>query len=69
MMIAENKRRIDETLNKISDEYVNDILHFLNELQSKQKSGLPDYSSMLLSEQSLGKEWLSKEEEEAWVHL
>lgn len=68
-MIAENKRKIDETLNKISDDYVSDILQYLNNLQSKQKPTQTDNSSMLLSEQSLAKEWLSKEEEEAWAHL
>ena len=68
-MIAENKRKIDETLDKVSDEHVSDILQYLNALQSKQKSGLADHSSMLLSEQSLSKEWLSKQEEEAWAHL
>ncbi len=64
-MIAENKKKIDETLTKISDEYVGDILEFLDKLESSR----PDKSSMLLSEQSLAKEWLSKEEEEAWAHL
>ena len=68
-MIAENKKKIDETLNKISDEYVNDILEYLKALQSKQKFIGADHSSMLLSEQSLATEWLSKEEEEAWAHL
>lgn len=68
-MIAENKRKIDETLNKVSDDYVSDILQYLNNLQSKQKPTQTDNSSMLLSEQSLAKEWLSKEEEEAWAHL
>ncbi len=68
-MIAENKRKIDETLDTISDEYLSDILQYLNALQSQQKSGLADHSSILLSEQSLAKEWLSKEEEEAWAHL
>ncbi len=68
-MIAENKRKIDESLNKISDEYVNEILQYLDALQLKQKSGRADHSSMLLSEQSLAKEWLSKEEEDAWAHL
>ena len=68
-MIAENKKKIDEHLNKISDEYVSDILEYLNNLQLNQKSSQADNSSMLLSEQSLAKEWLSKEEEEAWAHL
>ncbi len=68
-MIAENKKKIDETLNRISDEYLTDILEYLNTLQSKQKAGVVDISSMLLSEQSLAKEWLSNEEEDAWAHL
>ncbi len=64
-MIAENKKKIDETLNRISDEYLTDILEYLNTLQSKQKAGVVDISSMLLSEQCLAKEWLSNEEEDA----
>lgn len=68
-MIAENKRKIDETLNKISDDYISDILQYLNNLQLKQNGTGTDNSSMLLSEQSLSQEWLSKEEEEAWAHL
>ncbi len=68
-MIAENKKRIDEKLNKIPDEFIADILDYLNDLESKQKPTVADMSSMLLSEHSLAKEWLSKEEEEAWAHL
>lgn len=68
-MIAKNKKKIDEALNKVSDEYVNDILEYLNVLQSKPKPLQINMSSMLLSEQSLAKEGLSKEEEEAWAHL
>lgn len=68
-MIAENKKKIEETLNKIADEYVGDILEYLRVLQFKQKAPLHEISSMLLSEQSLAKEWLSKEEEEAWANL
>lgn len=48
---------------------MNDILHYLNNLRSKQKLIQTDNSSMLLSEPSLAKEWLSKEDEEAWAHL
>lgn len=68
-MIAENKKKIDETLTEISDEYMADILEYLKALQSNQKALNADISSMLLSEESLAKEWLSKEEEEAWRHL
>lgn len=68
-MIAENKKKIDETLNKIPDRYVGEILEYLSGLQSKQKDPPTDNSSMLLSEESLAKEWLTKEEEEAWSHL
>lgn len=68
-MIAENKKKIDETLNKIPDQYVGEILEYLSTLQYKQKDLPTDDSSMLLSEESLAKEWLSKEEEEAWSHL
>jgi hypothetical protein len=64
-MIAENIEKIDGSLNKIFDEYVNEILQYLDALQLKPKFGRADHSSMLLSEQSLAKEWLSKEEEEA----
>lgn len=68
-MILENKKKIDKTLDEISDEYLNDILEYLNALQLKQKLPGTDLSSALLSEKSLTKEWLSNEEEEAWAHL
>jgi hypothetical protein len=68
-MIAENKRRIEERLNIIPDRYVSDILKYLNSLPVNQKTPNADLSSMLLSESSLAKEWLSKEEEDAWSHL
>jgi hypothetical protein len=68
-MLAENKRRIEETLSMISDEYVEDILKYLESLNAKQKTPDRELSSMLLSEPSLAKEWLSKEEEDTWAHL
>lgn len=68
-MIAENKKKIVETLNEIPDEYAVAILEYLNTLQSKKKNRDTDISSMLMAEESLAKEWLSKEEEEAWAHL
>ena len=67
-MIVENKRKIDETLNEIPDEYVNEILEYLNSIQLKQKL-TADNSSMLLSEKSLSAEWFTKQEEDAWAHL
>lgn len=67
-MITENKKVIVANLDKISDDYVSAILEFLNYLEFKQQQSKPDYSSMLLSENSLAKDWLTKEEE-AWAHL
>ncbi len=68
-MTTENKKVIAETLNKVPDELVPDILNYLNSLKSGQKLEKQDLSSMLLSERSLKKNWLSKEEDEAWAHL
>ncbi len=68
-MVTENKKIIIENLDSISDDYITDILDFLHYLEFKQQQLKPDYSSMLLSENSLAKEWLTDEEEEAWAHL
>lgn len=68
-MITDNKRKIEEKLNRIADEYVEDILNFLNVLQAEIIKHHRNTSSLLLSEKSLAKDWLSKEEEDAWPHL
>jgi hypothetical protein len=68
-MITENKQIIIESLDNLSDNYLEDVVAYLRFLKYKQKYEKIDMSSMLLSEKSLSKEWLSNEEEVAWLHL
>jgi hypothetical protein len=68
-MITENKQIIIESLDNLSDNYLEDVVAYLRFLEYKQKYEKIDMSSMLLSEKSLSKEWLSNEEEVACLHL
>ncbi len=68
-MIIENKEQIDKYLEYLPDEYLNDVLAYLRFLSFKNKQENIEVSSMLLSEQSLAKEWLTPKEDEAWQHL
>lgn len=68
-MIIENKKMIQEYLEQLPDKYLNEILEYLHFLEFKNRNGNADVSSMLLSENSLSKEWLSPGEDEAWAHL
>lgn len=45
------------------DDVVNKLISFTKRMRSEAMS------SMLLSEKALAKEWLTKEEDEAWKHL
>ncbi len=68
-MIIENKKKIQEYLEQLPDKYINEILEYLHFLEFKNKNENADISSMLLSENSLAKEWLTPEEDKAWEHL
>ena len=64
-MLIENKDKVQQYLERLPDKYLNEVIEYLRFLEFKSK----DKSSMLLSEQSLAKDWLTSEEEEAWKHL
>ena len=51
----------------ISDELLKETLDYVRFLKYKQKIEILD--SALLSESSLGKDWLKPEEDEAWKNL
>ncbi len=68
-MITEKKKKIQEYLEQLPDKYLNEILEYLQSLQFKNRNENADVSSMLLSENSLAKEWLTPEEDKAWEHL
>ena len=54
---------IDELPEELSDKIINYILYIKNTI------GIEDNETALLSEKSLAKEWLTKEEDEAWENL
>ncbi len=69
MMIIENKKKIQEYLEQLPDKYINEIPEYLHFLEFKNRNESGDVNSMLLSENSLAKEWLTPEEDKAWEHL
>jgi hypothetical protein len=68
-MLIENKEKVQQYLERLPDKYLNEVIEYLRFLEFKSKDKSSDKSSMLLSEQSLAKDWLTSEEEEAWKHL
>jgi hypothetical protein len=66
-MLIENKEKIQNYLERLPDKYLNEVIEYLRFLEFKNE--ITDRSSMLLSEQSLAKDWLTAEEEEAWKNL
>jgi predicted house-cleaning noncanonical NTP pyrophosphatase (MazG superfamily) len=62
-------KKKQEYLEQLPDKYLNEILEYLQSLQFKNRNENADVSSMLLSENSLAKEWLTPEEDKAWEHL
>jgi hypothetical protein len=68
-MITENKEKLRQYLEKLPDAYLEEVIEYLRFLQFKNKNKIRDTSSMLLSEQTLSKDWLTTEEDEAWKDL
>lgn len=68
-MLIENKEMIQHYLEQLPDKYLKEVMEYLRFLEFKSKNEKADRSSMLLSEQSLAKDWLTLEEDEAWNNL
>ena len=68
-MEIENKEKIQRYLEQLPDNYLNAVIEYLRFLEFKSKNKITDKSSILLSEKSLAKDWLTTEEDEAWKHL
>jgi len=68
-MLIENKEKIQHYLERLPDKYLTEVIEYLRFLEFKSKNIIADKSSMLLSEQSLSKDWLTIEEDEAWKDL
>ena len=68
-MLIENKEKIQHYLEHLPDTYLIEVIEYLRFLEFKSKNKITDRNSMLLSEQSLSKDWLTTEEDEAWKHL
>jgi hypothetical protein len=68
-MITENKEKLRQYLEKLPDAYLEEVIEYLRFLQFKNKNKIRDTSSTLLSEQTLSKDWLTTEEDEAWKDL
>lgn len=68
-MLIENKEKIERILEQLPDNYLNEVIEYLRFLQFKSENKNSEHSSMLLSEKSLAKDWLTTEEDEAWKNL
>jgi hypothetical protein len=68
-MIIENKEKIQRYLEALPDKYLIEVIEYLRFLEFKSKIKNADKSSVLLSERSLAKDWITTEEDEAWEHL
>ena len=68
-MLIGNKEKIQHYLEQLPDKYLSEVVEYLRFLEFKINNKTADKSSMLLSEQSLSKEWLTIEEDEAWKDL
>lgn len=70
------KQQIIEEIEYIPEPLLNEIVDFIQFLKNKHLSQktlemeeINQQETALLSESSLAKDWLSKEEDEAWKHL
>jgi len=71
-MTTAAKRKIIDELNEIPETFISDILEFIHYLKFKQGVVMAKEDAILTalaSEKSLSKDWLKKEEEEAWKNL
>jgi hypothetical protein len=68
-MSIKNKKEVEQYLERLPDKYLNGVIEYLRFLEFKSKNKTEDRSFMFLSEESLAKDWLTPEEEEAWKDL
>jgi hypothetical protein len=68
-MVIKNKEKIQKILQQLPDNYLDEVIEYLRFLEFKNKNKITDKSSMLLSEKSLAKDWLTPEEDEAWKDI
>jgi hypothetical protein len=68
-MVIKNKEKIQKILQQLPDNYLDEVIEYLRFLEFKNKNKITDKSSMLLSEKSLAKDWLTPEEDETWKDL
>jgi len=62
-----DKEVILQELEELSDDFVGEVLDFIRFLKEKHAKARLD--TALLSEATLGKDWLRPEEDEAWQDL
>ena len=71
-----SKQQIIEEIEDIPEPLLNEIIDFIQFLKRKHlcqnsldMEPINSLETVLLSESSLAKDWLTKEEDEAWQHL
>ena len=61
------KQQIIQSIENVPEPILTKILNFIELVKSQEQSEVTD--SLLLSESTLAKDWLTKEEEQAWQDL
>ena len=65
--MRKDKEAILQELEELPDDFVDEVLDFIRFL--KEKHAKAKLETALLSEATLGKDWLRPEEDEAWQDL
>ena len=65
--MRQDKEAILQELEELPDDFVDEVLDFIRFL--KEKHAKAKLETALLSEVTLGKDWLRPEEDEAWQDL
>ena len=68
-MSIKNIENIQHYLEKLPGTCLIEVIEYLRFLEFKSKNKMMDRSSVILSKESLLKDWLTIEEDKAWKHL
>jgi hypothetical protein len=63
----ENRNEVIREIDSLPAEYLGEVLDFIGYIKHKQIKRVPE--TMLMSEDSLARDWNSPEEDAAWANL
>jgi hypothetical protein len=67
MSETKTMKNVETELQELPDDYLEEVLDFVRFLKAKARQ--KNLEMAIASESSLGKDWLRKEEDEAWQDL